>query len=98
VGKTRKEIIITLRTRWQDNIKTDFTETCLEGASWINLSPDRDKWRAVVNTVMNIWAPQNAGYMAPKYFSANYLSYFEVSKPFTSFLGKVFAVKVEQNR
>jgi hypothetical protein len=35
-----------------------------QGASWINLSPDKDKWQAVVNTVMNVWASQNAGYQA----------------------------------
>jgi hypothetical protein len=36
----------------------------LVGARWINLYPDKDKWQAVVNTVMNIWAPQNAVYLA----------------------------------
>jgi len=64
VGKTRKETTTKLRTKWQDNNETDLRETGLEGASWINLSPDEDKWRAVVNPVTNIWVPQNAGYLA----------------------------------
>jgi hypothetical protein len=28
---------------------------------WIQLAQDRDQWRALVNTVMNLWIPQNAG-------------------------------------
>ena len=27
------------------------------GIDWIDLAQDRDRWRAVVNTVMNLWVP-----------------------------------------
>ena len=33
-----------------------------EGVYWINLFQNRDKWLAVVNTVMNLWVPSDAGY------------------------------------
>jgi hypothetical protein len=51
------------RTRrgWEDNIKTDLTEIGLGGIDWIDLAQDRDQWRALVNTVMNIRVPQNVG-------------------------------------
>jgi hypothetical protein len=32
-----------------------------DGMDWIDLAQDRDQWRAVVNTVMNLWVPLNAG-------------------------------------
>jgi hypothetical protein len=28
-----------------------------DGVDWIDISQNRDEWRALVNTVMNIWAP-----------------------------------------
>jgi hypothetical protein len=28
---------------------------------WVNLAPDRVKWRALLNTVMKFWVPQNWG-------------------------------------
>jgi hypothetical protein len=45
------------RRRWEDNIKKDFQEVGCGGMDWIELVEDRDKWRAVVNAVMNLLVP-----------------------------------------
>jgi hypothetical protein len=45
------------RRRWVDNIKMDFTEIGWDGVDWIELAQGRDQWRALVNTVMNLWVP-----------------------------------------
>jgi hypothetical protein len=37
-----------------DNIKMDLGEIGWDGRDWIELAQDRDQWRAVVNTVMNL--------------------------------------------
>jgi hypothetical protein len=44
------------RRRWEDNIKMDLREGW-GGLDWINLAQDRDKWRALVNAVMNLQVP-----------------------------------------
>jgi hypothetical protein len=41
------------RCRWEDNIRMDFQEVGCGGMDWIGLAQDRDKWRAIVNVVMN---------------------------------------------
>jgi hypothetical protein len=45
------------RRRWVDNIKTDLLERGWGGVDWIGLAQDRDKWRALVNAVMNLRVP-----------------------------------------
>jgi hypothetical protein len=45
------------RRRWEDNIKMDLLEVGCEGLDWIELAQDRDRWRAVVNAVMNLRVP-----------------------------------------
>jgi hypothetical protein len=45
------------RCRWVDNIKMDIRETGWDGIHWIDLAQDRDQWRALVNTVMNLRVP-----------------------------------------
>jgi hypothetical protein len=57
-----------------------FTECCLfyhpmwileredgGGMDWIDLAQDKDKWRALVNAIMNLWVPQNAGKLSSGY-------------------------------
>jgi hypothetical protein len=45
------------RRRWADNIKIDLLEIGWGGVDWIGLAQDRDKWRALVNAVMNLRVP-----------------------------------------
>jgi len=45
------------RRRWEDNIKTDFQELGCGGMDWIELVQDRDRWRALVNAIMNLRVP-----------------------------------------
>ena len=42
------------RRRWEDNIKMDLQEVGGGGGDWLVLARNRDRWRAFVNTVMNI--------------------------------------------
>jgi hypothetical protein len=42
------------RRRWEDNFKMDFREIVFGDVDWIHLTQDRDRWRALVNTVMNL--------------------------------------------
>jgi hypothetical protein len=45
------------RRRWMDNIKMDLREIGWDGMDWIDLTQDRYKWKALVNTVMNLRVP-----------------------------------------
>jgi hypothetical protein len=45
------------KRRWVDNIKMLLREIGCGGMDWIDLTHDRDQWRALVNTVMNFWVP-----------------------------------------
>jgi hypothetical protein len=42
------------RCRWVDNIKMDLLGIGWGGVDWIGVTQDRDKWRALVNAVMNL--------------------------------------------
>jgi hypothetical protein len=41
------------RLRWENNIKMDLKKMGCEGINWIDLTQDRDRWRALLNVVMN---------------------------------------------
>jgi hypothetical protein len=43
--------------RWKDNIKMNLQEVGCVGMDWIELAQDRDRWRALVNAVMNLRLP-----------------------------------------
>ena len=49
------------RRRWEDNIKMDLQEVGCGGVDWIELAEDRDRWRALVSTVMNLRVSYIAG-------------------------------------
>jgi len=55
VGKPeRKRTLRRPRPRWENNIKIDLQEVGCEGMDWNDVAEDRDRWRAVVNAVMNL--------------------------------------------
>jgi hypothetical protein len=45
------------RRRWVDNIEMDLREIGWGGMDWIDLAQNRNQWRALVNTVMNLRVP-----------------------------------------
>jgi len=46
------------RRRWKDNIKMDLQEVAGGCEDWMELAQDRDSWRALVSTVMNLRVPR----------------------------------------
>jgi hypothetical protein len=58
VGKPEGKIPLgRRRRRWVDNIKMDLRELGGTGVAWIDMAQDRDWWRALVNTVLNLRVP-----------------------------------------
>jgi len=45
------------RSRWEDNIKMDLQEVGCGDMDWIELAQDKERWRALVNAVMNLRVP-----------------------------------------
>jgi hypothetical protein len=42
------------RRRWEDEVRMDLRATGWRSVEWIQLAQDRDRWRAIVNTVTNL--------------------------------------------
>ena len=62
VGKPEgKRPLCTARRRWEDNIKMDLWEVGGSCGDWMELAQDRDRWRALVGTVMNLRVPKMQG-------------------------------------
>jgi hypothetical protein len=49
------------RRKWVDNIKMDLGEEECGDVDWIGMTQDRNRWRALVNVVTNLRAPQMLG-------------------------------------
>jgi hypothetical protein len=45
------------RRWWVDNIKMDLREIKWDGLDWMDMAQDRDEWRVLVNTVLNLRVP-----------------------------------------
>jgi hypothetical protein len=45
------------RRRWVDNIRMDLVEVGWGDVDWIGLAKDRNRWRALVNSVLNLRVP-----------------------------------------
>jgi len=52
-----KRTLGTPRRRWEDNIKIDLRKVGCVAMDWIDVAEDRDRWRALVNAVMNLQVP-----------------------------------------
>jgi hypothetical protein len=49
------------RRRWMDNIRMDLGEVGWGDVDWFGVAQDRNRWRALVNSVLNLRVPLNAG-------------------------------------
>jgi len=58
VGKSEeKRPLESPKRKWEDNIKMDLQEVGFEGMDWIDVAQDRDRWRALLNALMNLRVP-----------------------------------------
>jgi len=58
VGKPEgKRLLGRTRRRWVDNIRMDLQEVGCGYMDWIGLAQDRERWRTLVNAVMNLRVP-----------------------------------------
>jgi hypothetical protein len=67
VSKINKIPLGRPRRRWEDNIRMDLQEVGCGGMDWTELAQDRDRWRAILNAVMNLRVQYNAGNFLTSY-------------------------------
>jgi hypothetical protein len=60
--------------RWVDNVRMDLGEVGWGDVDWVGLAQDRNRWRAVVNSVLNLWVPCNAGKLSSGLTSSGFSS------------------------
>jgi hypothetical protein len=73
VGKPEeKRPPVRTRRRWVDNIKIDLREIEWDGMDWFDLAQDRDQWRALVSTAMNLRVPSNSGKFLTSYTTGGF--------------------------
>ena len=54
---TRKKPLGRSMRRWEENIRMDLKEICINTRNWVDLTQDRDYWKAFMNAALNLWAP-----------------------------------------
>ena len=54
---TGKKTLGRPRRRWEDNIRMDLEDICINAGNWIDSAEDRNYWRALVNAALNLRIP-----------------------------------------
>jgi hypothetical protein len=73
VGKAEgKKTLGRPRRRWEDNIKMTYREIGWGAMDSIDLAQDKDQWRALVNTVINLQVPYNVGKFLSSYATGGF--------------------------
>jgi hypothetical protein len=68
------------RRRWVDNIRMDLGEVGWGDVDWIGLAKDWNRWRALVNSVLNLRVPRNAGKLSSGHTSSGLSSSAQLNK------------------
>jgi hypothetical protein len=65
---------------WVEHVKMDLVERAWGGVDWISLAQDRDKWRAVLNAVINLRVPEIAVKLSSDYITCGLCSRAELHR------------------
>jgi hypothetical protein len=57
------------RRRWVDNIGMDLGDVGWGGVDWIGLAQGRNRWRGLLNSILNLRVPKNAGKLSSGYIT-----------------------------